>query len=171
MVIRPDGEDWTWVVERACADCGFDPGAMVYDRILDLVRSNSERWLAVLSRDDAALRPNDDSWSALEYAAHLRDVARVFQGRLESMLAQDDPPFEDWDQDAAAVDDVYGDQDPATVARELTESNGRAAEAFAGVPVALRSRSGRRGDGATFTVGTLALYFAHEHVHHLWDVR
>ncbi|TCN51857.1 DinB family protein [Rhodococcus sp. SMB37] len=170
MAIRADGKDWTWVVERACPDCGFDPESVDYDEIPHLVRRGAGRWPAVLSRDDAAQRPNETSWSALEYAAHLRDVCEVFRERLESMLTRDDPSFEDWDQNAAAIDGTYGDQDPATVARELVEGGGRTAGAFAGVPVELRSRSGRRGDGVRFTVGTLALYFAHEHVHHLWDV-
>ena len=139
MVIRADGKDWTWVVERACPECGFDPEAVSYGDISHLVHGGLERWPAVLSR-------------------------------LDSMLAQDDPPFQDWDQDAAATDGAYGDQDPATVVGELMEAGGGAAEAFAAVPAELRSRTGRRGDGVRFTVGTLALYFAHEHVHHLWDV-
>lgn len=169
-MIRADGKDWTWVVERACPECGFDPESVAYDDLSRLVRSGLDRWPAVLSRGGAVHRPSQASWSALEYAAHLRDVCRVFQGRLDSMLAQDDPPFRNWDQNAAAIDGSYGDLDPATVAGELREAGGRAADAFAAVPAELRSRTGRRGDGARFTVGTLALYFAHEHVHHLWDV-
>jgi hypothetical protein len=25
--ITPDTKDWTWVLERACPECGFDPAA------------------------------------------------------------------------------------------------------------------------------------------------
>jgi hypothetical protein len=32
-------------------------------------------------------------------------------------------------------------------------------------------RTGRRSDGSVFTVTTLAVYYAHDPVHHLWDVR
>lgn len=81
MAIRADGKDWTWVVERACPDCGFDPESVDYDEIPHLVRRGAGRWPAVLSRDDAAQRPNETSWSALEYAAHLRDVCEVFRER------------------------------------------------------------------------------------------
>jgi hypothetical protein len=39
------------------------------------------------------------------------------------------------------------------------------------VPDAAWARSGRRGDGVAFTVASLALYSAHDPMHHLWDVR
>ena len=48
-------------------------------------------------------RPAPDVWSPLEYACHVRDVHRVFAERVRLMLAEDDPLFDDWDQDAAAV--------------------------------------------------------------------
>ena len=32
------------------------------------------------------------------------------------------------------------------------------------------ARTGRRSDGAGFTVATLAKYAAHDLIHHLWDV-
>lgn len=171
MEIPPDGKDWTWVVERACPDCGFDPGAQTYDELPAVMRERSTVWPEVLARPDAAQRPGARTWSPLEYAAHLRDVCAVFRGRLESMLDRDDPLFENWDQDAAAVAGRYGEQDPGVVATELAVAAEAAAAAFAAVPPQTRGRTGRRGDGARFTVETLARYFAHEHVHHVWDVR
>jgi hypothetical protein len=48
---------------------------------------------------------------------------------------------------------------------------GRAiADAFEAVPQEAWGRPGRRGDGAGFTVETLAQYFIHDPVHHLHDV-
>jgi two-component system chemotaxis response regulator CheB len=41
--------------------------------------------------------------------------------RLQLLLTQDDPEFENWDQDATAVAERYGEQDPAVVAAELRE--------------------------------------------------
>jgi hypothetical protein len=31
-------------------------------------------------------------------------------------------------------------------------------------------RPGRRSDGASFTIGTIARYMVHDPVHHVWDV-
>lgn len=171
VVIRPDDKDWTWVVERACPDCGFDPEAESYDDLPALVRERSASWAAILARPDAVRRPDDATWSPLEYAAHVRDVCAVFRGRLESMLDAEDPPFENWDQDAAAVTGRYGELDPGEVAAELAVAGRVAADAFGAVSPQERGRTGRRGDGARFTVETLARYFAHEHVHHVWDAR
>jgi hypothetical protein len=109
-------------------------------------------------------------WSPLEYACHVRDVFRLFGERLALTLDQDDPLFVNWDQDATAVADRYGDQDPTTVAEDLTAAAEAIAAAFEAVPDDAWWRTGRRSDGARFSVETLGRYFAHDPEHHLLDV-
>ncbi len=46
---------------------------------------------------------------------HVRDVFRIFDTRLALMLAEDDPEFENWDQDATAIQDDYAGQEAFTV--------------------------------------------------------
>ena len=46
-----------------------------------------------------AERPDENTWSVLEYACHVRDVFTLFDHRLGLMLTEDDARFEDWDQD------------------------------------------------------------------------
>ncbi|TFC94865.1 MULTISPECIES: DinB family protein [Cryobacterium] len=170
MAIITDTKDWTWVLERSCPECGFAAAEADFDLIPRLVRENAARWQPVLQRADAAARPDDHTWSALEYAAHVRDVFRMFDQRLAMMLAEDDPAFPNWDQDATAVAERYNEQDPVVVARELAEAAASVADAFAAVPVERLGRTGRRSDGARFTVATMAQYFVHDPVHHLHDV-
>jgi hypothetical protein len=110
-------------------------------------------------------------WSPLEYACHVRDVFDVFTRRLELMLTENDPLFDNWDQDATALEDDYAAQDPTQVADQLVTAAARAVAAFAAVSQDAWSRSGRRSDGARFTVETLGRYFVHDPEHHLWDVR
>ena len=171
MPIDPDTKNWTWVLERACPDCGFDSSAVDYDDIPDLIRADVERWDAVLRRDDVALRPDDSTWSALEYAAHVRDAHRIFRTRLELVLTEDDPEFANWDQDATAVTENYNDQNPVVVAVELGDAARALADDFAAVPPEKRHRTGRRSDGSNFSVESLAAYYIHDPIHHLWDVR
>ncbi|GAA4479101.1 DinB family protein [Rhodococcus olei] len=171
MAITPDTKNWTWVVERPCPDCGFDPATVEFAAIPELTRANARRWPAVLARPDAALRPDERTWSPLEYGAHVRDVLRIFRERLQLMLDRDDPVFANWDQDATAVAERYGEQDPAVVADELTAAAEAIADAFAAVPEGALGRRGLRSDGSAFTVRTLAVYFLHDPVHHLNDVR
>ncbi|MGW4481250.1 DinB family protein [Rhodococcus triatomae] len=170
MAITPDSKNWTWVVERPCPDCGFDPAAVEFARVPEHVRANAARWPAVLARPDVAVRPDDRTWSALEYGAHVRDVFCIFRSRLELMLSEIDPTFANWDQDETAVAEDYGAQDPATVSADLVAAAGAIADAFAAVPDSALDRRGVRSDGSAFTVRTLAVYFLHDPVHHLHDV-
>ncbi|SDL01079.1 hypothetical protein SAMN05216282_12244 [Cryobacterium psychrotolerans] len=170
MAITPDTKDWTWVLEQPCPECGFDAAEVALDDIPRLIRENAAGWGPVLARTDAAVRPNDHTWSPLEYAAHVRDVFRIFSVRLGLMLSEDDPLFANWDQDATAVAERYHEQDPAVVGRELALAAASLADAFAAVPVTESTRTGRRSDGARFTVTTLAQYVLHDPVHHLHDV-
>jgi hypothetical protein len=165
-----DDKDWTWVLQRRCAECGCDPGSIDVSEVPAIVRENAVAWDRVLARPDARRRPRPDVWSPLEYACHVRDVFRLFDTRLALMLAEDDPPFANWDQDATAVVDRYADQDPAVVGAELAAAAQQVAASFAAVRGAQWDRTGRRSDGAVFTVRTFAQYFVHDPVHHLWDV-
>jgi hypothetical protein len=170
MAITPDTKDWTWVLTRPCPECGFDAGSVAFDDIPRLIRENGARWAPVLDRADAAVRPDDHTWSALEYGAHVRDVFRIFTVRLGLMLAEDNPLFPNWDQDQTAIDERYSEQDPAGVADELGEAAASVADAFASVRPEDLQRAGRRSDGAEFTVVTLGQYLVHDPVHHLHDV-
>ncbi|HJW00853.1 MAG TPA: DinB family protein, partial [Arthrobacter sp.] len=128
------------------------------------------RWRAVLRRPDVAERPDEATWSPLEYACHVRDVFSLFDQRLNLMLDSDDARFENWDQDQTALDKDYANADPAVVSAELTAEGQQIADSFAGVREAEWGRKGLRSNGSEFTVLTLAQYFLHDVVHHLHDV-
>ena len=168
--IVPDTKDWTWVLDRQCPDCGFDPSAQ---SLADLPRSfhdTAMTWSGVLERADAADRPQPGVWSPLEYACHVRDVHELFAQRVRSMLDEDVPTFANWDQDATAVERDYGSQDPAVVAVELIEAAGTVAGVYATVTDATSGRRGIRSNGDEFTIETFGSYHLHDIVHHLHDV-
>ncbi|WP_233565763.1 DinB family protein [Cellulomonas sp. PhB143] len=166
--IEPDTKDWTWVVERVCPECGFDAGALAPDAVGAAVHAAIPRFVAVLDRDDVRERPDPSTWSPLEYAAHVRDVFDVFDGRLALMLGQEAPDFADWDQDAAAGG--YAQEDSQDVAAGLQRAGARVAARFDAVEADQWERTGRRSNGSQFTVATLGQYFVHDVVHHLHDV-
>ncbi|WP_269303431.1 DinB family protein [Aeromicrobium sp. HA] len=169
MAIIPDTKDWTWVLQQTCEECGFDADAAEPTRAGEEVRAMVPRWGEALARPDAAQRPDDATWSVLEYACHVRDVLHLFADRLALIREQDGPEFANWDQDATAAESRYADQDPAVVTAELTP----AADAFAAEIDAVRdwSRPGLRSNGSAFTADTLTRYALHDLVHHLHDVR
>ena len=170
MGITPDTKDWTWVLERPCPECGFDPAAQGIDDLPRLVRETATTWADVLARADVGERPAPGVWSPLEYGCHVRDVHVLFAQRLRSMLEQDQPTFANWDQDATAVASDYGSQDAATVAVELVEAAGTVAGIYATVTDATRTRPGVRSNGDRFTVESFGSYHLHDVVHHLHDV-
>ncbi|CAN5142294.1 DinB family protein [soil metagenome] len=171
MPITPDTKNWTWVIEKPCPECGFDASTFEPTDVASLLRENVAAWPAVLTRPDVRVRPTDSTWSPLEYSAHVRDVFRIFAYRFGLMLDEVDPLFANWDQDATAVEENYGAQDPAVVAVELTEAGARVARVLDSVSGAQWERTGRRSDGASFTIGSFATYFLHDPTHHLADVR
>lgn len=168
--IVPDGKNWTWVLQRRCDDCGFDASSFDASTSGAALRDLALRWEQVLHRDDVALRPRPDKWSALEYGCHVRDVFRLFDQRLTRMLVEDEPTFANWDQDRTAIEDDYGSQRAATVSDELSAAAQSLANRFDSVAGSQWERTGLRSDGSAFTVESIAKYLMHDPVHHLWDV-
>ncbi|QOR69590.1 hypothetical protein IM660_12985 [Ruania alkalisoli] len=166
----PETKDWTWVLHRQCPDCGAHVGALTLEQIPAALRAQLEVWPVVLRRTDVAERPAPQTWSTLEYAAHVRDVIEVFDARLTAMQTEDAPTFEDFDPDQAAREGSYQELDPTDVAAAVMTTGTALAARIERTDPEQAGRSGRRGDGAEFTITTLMQYLLHDLVHHAWDV-
>ncbi|MBO1269375.1 DinB family protein [Arthrobacter cavernae] len=170
MPIMPDDKDWTWVLSRPCPECGFDATTVTPSTVPGTVTNMLPRWRQVLRREDVAVRPNGHTWSALEYACHVRDVFSLFDQRLNLMLSEEGATFADWDQDQAAIDGDYAGADARAVADQLQAEGEQIAATFAAVVEDEWQRTGTRSNGSAFTVLTFGQYFLHDVVHHLHDV-
>jgi len=166
--IPPETADWTFVIDHGCTQCGFSPQDV--ETTGGRLRAAIPRWREALSRVDAAERPQPTVWSPVEYACHVRDTCRIFRERLQLMLREDDPTFANWDQDATAVADDYFSQDRKRVVDQLAAEAEATAAAFDAVRAEQWERPGRRSNGSSFTVRTLAVYFLHDVEHHVHDV-
>jgi hypothetical protein len=171
MPIVPEDKNWIWVLERACSECGIDAAAIDVTQTPTVVREIAARWQPVLKRPTATERANDDRWSDLEYACHVRDILSIYDMRLNRMLNEDGPHYENWDPDQASLDGKYTDQDPAQVATAIATLGEQIAKSFERVRPNDWERTGFRGDGIAFTIKTFAQYFLHDPLHHLWDVK
>ena len=171
VTVPKDDKDWTWVLSRPCPECGFDASKADAHSVADLLRANAGAWPDLLADRRARVRPAEHAWSALEYGCHARDVFRIYDERLRRMLTEDDPLYPNWDQDQTALDDDYASQSPDSVTEQLLSAAGQLARRFESVPGDQWHRTGRRSDGASFTVDTFARYFIHDPIHHLHDVR
>ncbi|MEO5876704.1 MAG: DinB family protein [Streptosporangiaceae bacterium] len=171
MSITPDTKNWTWVLDRACPECGFDASASPRPDVGALLRENVAAWHSLIGRPGThTARPDPSTWSPLEYACHVRDAIKVYDLRLGLMLDQDGPAYPDWNQDETAVASRYHEQDPAAVATDILGLGERLAARFDAVTGQQWDRTGFRSDGSVFTVDTFARYFIHDPIHHYWDV-
>ena len=170
MTIEPDTKDWTWVLTKRCPECGFDTSAFPREEVGAMTRANAARWAELLQDPNAAERPSDDRWSALEYGCHVRDVFTLYDQRLQMMLEQDGPHYPNWDQNVSAVDKDYANDDPAKVSAEIQAAAASLADRFDTVQPEQWARTGYRSDGAEFTIETFARYFIHDPIHHVHDV-
>jgi hypothetical protein len=172
----PDHKDWTWVLDETCEQCGYQAAAVEPEDVAALMRANAASFRAALKRGSMVNeRPPvqagaDPQWSALEYAAHVRDVYQLTAERLTKMIKKNAPTFKDWDQNKAAIDGDYANEDPDKVSYALAVNAGKAADLLDKVRGDQWQRAGMRSDGAGFTIATFAVYMLHDVTHHLWDV-
>jgi hypothetical protein len=169
-MIEPDNKDWTWVIVQRCPECGFDGSTERHTDVAARIVADAGEWPRRLGAVDVTVRPLPAVWSVLEYGCHVRDVHRIFNDRVGLMLSHDDPRFPNWDQDATAIRDDYGSQDPATVASELVDAARAVADTYERVPPDGWARRGLRSNGSEFTIASIAVYHLHDIVHHAHDV-
>ena len=86
-----DDKDWTWVLDRPCPDCGFDAASMPLGQAHALLDAAASRILQELSAPTARSRPRPTTWSALEYACHVRDTCDIFRARITLIVETGQP--------------------------------------------------------------------------------
>ena len=165
--------DWTVVTRRRCDECGLDAPAIPERRLADAVRAVALRWqMRLASARPAALRsrPRAGAWSALEYAAHTRDVLARFAERVDLTVHAAAPPeLGWWDHEATAADEGYNGQDPNAVAHALVANAELLAAILERVPPDGWAKQATRRGTESFTVAGLARFALHEAHHHLAD--
>lgn len=168
----PDTQDWTWVLETPCPDCGFDPAAVTPDRIPPIIGEVAEAFIRAVERPDASVRPAPRTWSTIEYAQHVADVMEVMTDRLRLILAAGgaDAAFDDWDQDVAAVEKEYWQANSHVTAILVKERAAAAQQAWTEPTGNQWGWPGVRSNGSVSTTATLGQYLAHDLVHHAHDV-
>lgn len=166
-----DTKDWTWTLERRCPECGLTVGGLDPDAVADRAEAAAVEWVQILTSNPAVdRRPQPAVWSPLEYGAHVRDVYQLADARIGLMLSEAGPTFENWDQDETAVAAEYATQDPDQVAEQLAGASAALVGRLRSLQASQLERTGRRSDGAEFSVLTFARYILHDLLHHLWDV-
>jgi S-DNA-T family DNA segregation ATPase FtsK/SpoIIIE len=167
-------------VTPPCEECGFDGDALSPSDAATAIRSFARRYRAPLTRflpgedGDQIVRerPDASTWSALEYACHVRDVLDLYEGRVQRTLAEDTPTFASMGRDERAVREKYNEQDPLKVADELAANAERLATTIEAVDAGDWERAAVNPypEPAPRTLLWMVRHVVHEGSHHLLDV-
>lgn len=167
----------TAAAEPPCDECGFDYEALAPADIPAAIRSFAKRYRAPLTRflpgedGDAVVRarPAPETWSALEYACHVRDVFANYARWIGETLAADRPVLDGPSPDELAATGRYNESDPVAVVDAVAANAERLADRVAAVPDDGWDRVGLRrgGERSVLLSGRRAV---HEGSHHLLDI-
>lgn len=160
-----------------CDECGFAGESVTMADAVAALGGFGRRYRAPLTRflpgedGDALLRarPGPDVWSALEYAAHVRDVFENYEAWIRRSLAEDDPVIEHPGPDEAAEAGRYNEADPVAVVEALATNAEQLAATLEAVPEDDWSRCHLR-RGQSRSVLFAARRAVHEGNHHLLDI-
>ena len=155
-----------------CTACGFDGRRYDDDALLDALRALGPRWRALIFNAQGELRsrPQPEVWSAIEYAAHSRDITSLHAFGVEQALTGEEPRYPEVDNGlVTAVASDYATADPGEVADELEEQAQRMADLALRAGPAAWSRGLTLGD-ERIEVRRLMEHALHDSQHHLEDV-
>ncbi len=125
----------------------------------------------LLPTDVMRERPAEGVWSALEYLAHMRDVAEFYRDRIHRVLTEDRPNLRvDFRFAELAELRSYRSEEPTEVLAAFEERSESVRRQLDGLTQDRWSRIGVGSDGDERTLSVLARRFAHECHHHLLDV-
>jgi hypothetical protein len=129
------------------------------------------RELQASESDVLRRRPVPQTWSPLEYAAHVGEVIPWYVARIHRVLWQTVPQLEAFDWDLAAAEGNYGQRSIETVTTDLQRACGVLAEIARSIPEEDLERAGTGSDGTPRTLRVLLARAGHELAHHELDIR
>lgn len=129
--------------------------------------------LATTSRPGLRARPDAATWSALEYACHVRDVLLVQRDRALRALVEDVPSFPPMHREERVTLARYADEDPALVGEEIAMAAGLLSRLWDGLEPSQLERRCVYGYPTPTEVDLawVGRHTIHEVEHHLLDVR
>jgi S-DNA-T family DNA segregation ATPase FtsK/SpoIIIE len=163
-----------------CDECGFAYGSVPDAEAAGALAELGSRYRVPLTRAlagedlDTLLRahPMAGTWSALEYACHVRDVLAVQRERMEQALVVDDFVPEPMGRDERVIAERYNDQDVAEVARALAAHAEALGALYGGLDTGQRERTMVYAypEVAVRPLTWVAQHTIHEGRHHLLDI-
>jgi hypothetical protein len=160
------------VDHETCDECGFDGSVYDADALVAAVRALGPAWDALLASagDELRARPAPEVWSALEYAAHSRDITALHAFGVDYALEHDEAslPGIDGDELIQSAASSYNAEDPQHVADALAGEASKLAALVEG-DGGHWDRTLSVGDSSS-SVRRMVEHALHDSTHHLRDV-
>ncbi|MBE1878411.1 DinB family protein [Myceligenerans pegani] len=157
-----------------CAECGYDYGSTGRANAVDVVLAGAESVAGALEAADRPdARPEPRRWSAVEYAAHVRDMLVVQRERVLDARLRDAPHPPRMGRDERVEWGEYDGLDVADLARQTRDAAAWLARTFSLLDEAdwSRTMSYNYPEPALRTLEWVASHTVHELVHHAQDIR
>jgi hypothetical protein len=128
------------------------------------------RITAGLDEASLAKRTIPDKWSLKELVCHLHRVQQVFDGRIASMLAQDNPAITVYSPDDDAEFQKMVARPAQGALAAFLEDRERLAAQWEGLSPAEWHRPGRHPEYSHYDVHFQVEYMAHHEAHHIYQM-
>ncbi len=159
-----------------CVECLFDWDLSGHDTsgVIGGFGDAYQSALVPFMGDDESVllrkRPAPDVWSALEYAAHVRDVIAFYADRIERVLVEERPRMVAADFSSMPERRGYLGDDPLAVLEAIGSSSRSVELCLRELAPEQWNRVGLGVDGDERTLVVLARRLAHDGHHHLMDL-
>lgn len=133
----------------------------VKQRFVALIRNTTliiGHILQGVTQEEATLyRDGPEGWTVTEIVCHVRDFGPIYHDRAKQVLAEDNPTFPRYDQEALARERRYGEQDVHQAYAELAAHYEALAAFFESVPDDAWDRIGTHPDQGPFTLSKILM--------------
>lgn len=130
-----------------------------------------EKMLSAATGEQMHWKPSKDRWSISEVLAHLSDVeAAVFRPRVQRMLEEKEPHFENYDQEAAYAAGKYSTGEGRERLKEFCHERDRSLSVLRYAPDSLVSRTGRHAQLGPITVAQVMNAWASHDLGHIRQI-
>jgi hypothetical protein len=159
---------------ETCEVCGFAWEAVSREDVGSRIAAGTSRIAAMLASDveRSAVRPTAGRWSAMEYAAHVRDVLTMLRDRVVVGIVEDDPAFKPMYRDERVDLGLYAADTVDALTVELATATGMFTRLFEAIEPELLGRPVQYGfpSPARRTVLWMGQQAVHEVEHHGDDI-
>ena len=145
----------------------------VHRRLVTRLQKQAEDIRRLASELDEALlakRTTADKWSLKELVCHIWRVQQVFEGRLDAMLAQENPSIESYNPEGDPQFKKLLDQQGTECLSGFLSARARFTQRLEGLSPADWHRPGRHPEFPHFDVHFQVEYMAHHEAHHIYQM-